>query len=241
METYFLFLRRDLRDSASAWLMGATLFTLLVLANHAYDLSETPFEGLYYCAVAFIFASPGIPYRRIVWGIGGASTLSRPYLKTLPLKHTQSFWLCFARGLPGNLPLALYLLWVFPHFNIPATVASRLKGFPILPRSAHPSEYALCLLFTVLFLFYSEVFSAANSILEERLTKTTNRTARALNRLGSLALFCFVMGIFSGLCWMAFCLFYGLSLGGLTWMTAIVALPATIGLLLWTYWAWASG
>lgn len=134
----------------------------------------------------------------------------------------------------------LFIVWGATHFNLPVTIASRFKGYPIIPRSAHFSEYVLCLAIAVVFLVYSELFSAAIGIVEQGHLQTKNRRQRALNHLISMGLFGAAMTLATGLSSLLFCLYYDLSVGDLTWTIVVLSVPATAALFAWTYRAWAA-
>ncbi len=238
MATYFHFLKQDLKDSSSAWLTGAVLLTILLACNQAYALASSPFSSLYYCGIAFVIAWPGFPYRRIVWGGAAPGPISRAYLKTLPMSRTRTFWLCFARGLPANVPFLLYVVWAITHFKLLPAFAARYRGFETLTPDSRFTEILLCLGLMGVFLVYSEIASAINGVLEERLTRTTDRWRRTLNRVESILAFCVTQYLFFTIAWMGFCFFYGLSPSLWAWFTAFAAIPATAVLLFWTYRAW---
>ncbi len=223
LETYFAYVKGDLRATRKAWLMSLVACAALVLVNALFSLTETDFEPAYYFALLFAANLPSLPYRRLIWGAPAS-------------KNVRMFCLGFLRGIPGSFPVLIYLLWLVPHFNVPVLVASRLKGYPILPRNALPSEYALVFGFCLLLFFYSEIYTAAIVVLD----KKKGPKGKTQNLLLSLGLFLSAMGLAAILAWTVFCLFYDLTPSPLTWSLVVLAFPATAALLIWTYRSWAA-
>jgi hypothetical protein len=207
--------------------LTAGFLAVLLLLNFAFGLSRGDAGPLFFLAVGFVLAGLSHPLGQQVWKEPADPALSKP----------RAFALALVRGIPADLPLAFYLMWVIPHFNLMPKFAGRLKGFPILPRSATLAEYALCAGLVAIYLFYSQVSSAVfSAVRTERAANATEKGWPRLvrsTRLGALSVLPNLIAM--GLVWAAFCSFYGISWDGPACAAVVLSLPLTAALLRWAY------